>query len=63
MDTGEYITGASGAIPRDDWARMDERAARYYEEIRHRSSDVAAIARNTQYSFDDIKYNKETYFL
>jgi len=56
------ITGASGAIPRGDWIRMDEHAARYYEEIRRRSSDVAAIAENTGISIEEIEAVKRHVF-
>ncbi len=62
MDTIINITGAGGAIPRGDWARMDEHATRYYEEIRRRSSDVASIAQNTQFSEDDIYCIKQHVF-
>ena len=41
------ITGASGAIPRNDLQRMDAHAELYYEEIRKRQSDVVAVANNT----------------
>jgi CRISPR/Cas system type I-B associated protein Csh2 (Cas7 group RAMP superfamily) len=57
------ITGASGAIPRNDFRRMDEHAQRYYKEIRKRSSDVKAIAENTGFSVEDVKKIKEHIFL
>jgi hypothetical protein len=56
------ITGASGAIPRSDWGRMDEHAARYYEEIRRRSGDVPAIAENTGFSVEDVETVKRHVF-
>jgi len=56
-------TGASGAIPRDDYDRMDEHAERYYEEIRNRMSDVETIARNTGFSDDAIKEVKNHVFV
>jgi len=56
------VTGASGAIPRDDIARMDEHAERYYEEIRKRTGDVESIAKNTGFSVDDVKLIKEHIF-
>ena len=56
------ITGASGAIPRNDFKRMDEHAARYYEEIRHRKTDVAAIAKNTGISVDVVESIKQHIF-
>jgi hypothetical protein len=56
------VTGASGAIPRDDWDRMDEHAERYYEEIRKRTSDVASIAKNTGFAVDDVEKIKQHIF-
>ena len=56
------VTGASGAIPRDDVTRMSEHANRYYEEIRKRTSDVEKIAKNTGFSIDDIKTIKQHVF-
>ena len=56
------VTGASGAIPRDDIARMDEHAERYYEEIRKRTGDVESISKNTGFSVDDVKLIKEHIF-
>ncbi|MDR0530855.1 MAG: hypothetical protein LBG83_02160 [Oscillospiraceae bacterium] len=53
MDFDAY-TGASGAIPRNDLGRMDDHAKRYYEEIRKRDSDIAAIAKNTGFSPEEI---------
>ena len=38
------ISGASGAIPRYDNARMDEHDEMFYEEIRKRESDVESIS-------------------
>lgn len=55
-------TGAGGAIPRGDWKRMNEHAARYYEEVRHRTTDVAAISRNTGVSAEDIEIVKQHVF-
>ena len=37
------ITGASGAIPRNDRNRMDKHAELYYEEIRKRVNDIEGI--------------------
>jgi hypothetical protein len=56
------ITGASGAIPRNDYGRMDEHAARYYEEIRKRTTDVSAIAENTGFSVEDVESIKRHIF-
>ncbi|MDR1736168.1 MAG: hypothetical protein LBR85_04775 [Oscillospiraceae bacterium] len=47
-------TGASGAIPRGDWTRMDSHAISFYEEIRKRTSDVSAISRNIGMPETDI---------
>jgi len=55
-------TGASGAIPRNDIARMDAHAKRYYEEIRKRASDVRAIAQNTGLTEEDIMAIKQHIF-
>ena len=49
------VTGASGAIPRDDIKRMDAHAELYYEAIRKRNSDVVAIAENTGFSIGDME--------
>ena len=62
MDMVGNITGAGGAIPRGDWARMDEHAERYYEEIRRRSSDISSIAKNTKLSEVDINRVKQHIF-
>ena len=56
------ITGASGAIPRDDWDRMDDHAERYYEEIRKRTSDIAAISKNTGFTIEDVESIKKHIF-
>jgi hypothetical protein len=56
------ITGASGAIPRDDWKSMDEHAERYYEEIRKRTSDVETIAKNAEMSLEDVQKVKNHVF-
>jgi hypothetical protein len=47
MDAEPDVTGASGAIPVSDEKRRSAHARRFYEEVRKRSTDVAAIARNT----------------
>lgn len=57
------ITGASGAISRNDYTRMDEHAERYYEEIRKRTSDVAAIAKNTGFTAKDVDKIKQHVFV
>ena len=56
------ITGASGAIPRNDIKRMDNHARMYYEEIRRRTSDIEAISRNTGFSESDIEKIKNHIF-
>lgn len=58
----EDMTGAAGAIPRDDNARMDAHAERFYEEIRKRTSDISAIAENTSFSAEDIARIKQHIF-
>jgi hypothetical protein len=50
------ITGASGAIPVSDQKR---RIALYYEEIRKRSTDIQAIAKNTGWDSALIKRREE----
>ncbi|MCL2086061.1 MAG: hypothetical protein FWH05_00505 [Oscillospiraceae bacterium] len=57
------VTGASGAIPRDDIKRMDAHAERYYEEIRKRKSDIAAIAKNTGFSIENVEKIKQHVFI
>jgi len=59
----EVITGASGAIPRNDNIRMDKHAELYYEEIRKRSNDVKAIANNTGFSEVDVQKIKNHVFI
>jgi len=60
---GLDITGASGAIPRNDNARMQAHAELYYEEIRKRNSDGAAIALNTGFSIEDVGKIKRHIFI
>ena len=57
------VTGAGGAIPRDDNERMDAHAEMFYEEIRKRKSDVTAIAKNTGFSAEDIDKIKQHVFI
>jgi len=57
------ITGSGGAIPRSDFNRMDAHAELYYEEIRKRKSDVAAIAANTGFSIEDVERIKNHIFM
>jgi hypothetical protein len=59
-----YITGASGAIPRNDMKRMDEHAARYYEAIRKRTgnTDIKAISKNTGFAKSWLKKIKNHIF-
>lgn len=57
------ITGASGAIPRDDLERQDRHAALYYEEIRKRTNDIESIAENTGFSTEDVEKIKAHVFL
>jgi hypothetical protein len=57
------FTGASGAIPRNDTNRMDAHAERYYEEIRKRTSDIEAIANNTNFTIDEIRAIKNHVFI
>jgi hypothetical protein len=55
-------TGAGGAIPRDDYWRMDAHAKRYYDEIRKRKGDVERIAKNTGFSIRDVQNIKNHVF-
>ncbi|MDR0917544.1 MAG: hypothetical protein LBN02_10225 [Oscillospiraceae bacterium] len=57
------VTGASGAIPISDQGRRLEHAKRYYDEIRKRDSDIAAIAESTGHSEDEIRSVKAHVFL
>ena len=58
------ITGASGAIPRNDFNRMEGHAERYYEEIRKRKgdTDIKAIAKNTGFKKSWLKKIKNHIF-
>jgi len=56
-------TGATGAIPRTDLYRLDKHAELYYEEIRKRENDVAAIAYNTGVPIEDIQRIKQHIFI
>ena len=56
------MTGASGAIPRHDWVRMDIHAKMYYEQIRKRKSDIESIAKNTCFTIEEIRKIKEHIF-
>jgi hypothetical protein len=56
------VTGASGAIPRNDIGRMREHAEKYYAQIRGRTTDVAAIAQNTGISSSEIEIVKRHIF-
>jgi len=59
---GKLTTGASGAIPRTDVARLNEHAERYYDEIRKRTSDISAIAKNTGFAVADVEKIKQHVF-
>lgn len=56
------FTGASGAIPVTDEKRRSAHARLYYEEIRKRTTDVDAIAKNTGWDKVIIKKIKEHVF-
>ena len=51
-----------GAISRADYRRMRKHADLYYAEIRKRTSDIIAIARNTGFSEADITNVKNHIF-
>jgi len=55
-------TGASGAIPRHEWTRMDTHARMFYEQIRKRKSDIETIAKNTSFTVEDIQIVKNHLF-
>jgi hypothetical protein len=59
------VTGASGAVARSDYKRMEKHAKRYYEAIRNRKSesDVEAIARNTGFSVEDVRKIRHHVFM
>ena len=57
------VTGASGAIPRNDIARQEAHARLYYDEIRKRSGDIEAISHNSGFAVDEIKKIKGHMFL
>ena len=54
---------ARGAIPRNDFKRLNDHAQLYYEEIRKRTSDISAIAKNTGFSVDEIEKIKRHIFI
>jgi len=58
------ITGASGAIPRNDLERMNKHAELYYDEIRKRrgNTDIKAISRNTGFKKSWLKKIKNHIF-
>ncbi|GHU83301.1 hypothetical protein FACS189468_8320 [Spirochaetia bacterium] len=56
MGSGIDITGASGAIPVSDGKRRNAHARRFYEEVRKRTTDIAAIAGNT--GWEAVKIEK-----
>jgi hypothetical protein len=49
------ITGASGAIPVSDQKSRNAHAKLFYEEIRKRTTDVDAIAKNTGWDVEVMK--------
>ncbi len=57
------FTGASGAIPVNDEKRRSAHAQLYYEEIRKRTTDVLAIAKNTGWDAGTIEKIKHHVFL
>ena len=64
MGSGDVvINGAYGAIPRSDNARMDKHAELFYGEVRKRTSDVGAIAKNSGFSETDVKRIKNHIFI
>lgn len=54
--------GISGALDPDD-REAEEHAFRYYESVRHMTTDVDRIASNTGFSVDEIQRIKEFVFL
>ncbi|MCL2618675.1 MAG: hypothetical protein FWD98_06445, partial [Defluviitaleaceae bacterium] len=64
-EDGTNTLHQSGAVSRHDIVRMGEHAELYYEEIRNRdpNSDIKAIARNTDFSEDDVRKIREHMFV
>jgi hypothetical protein len=62
METGIDITGASGAIPASDEKRRTAHARLFYEEVRKRTTDIAAIARHTGWETAKIERIKQHVF-
>ena len=62
IDNIKDVTGAGGAIPRNDINRMNEHAERYYEEIRKRTGDIQVISKNTGFSIEDVQIIKNHIF-
>jgi SPP1 gp7 family putative phage head morphogenesis protein len=63
LGDGVYFAGASGAISRHDTDRMHSHAERFYEQIRKRTTDVEAIAKNTGFSVADVQAVKDHVFM
>jgi len=61
---GEGMTsaGASGAIPRNDYKRLEDHANLFYDEVRKRTGDIEKIAHNTGFSVEDVKKIKDHMF-
>ena len=62
MQSGAFY-GARNPENDNDFERCEEHARRYYEEIRKRTSDIAAIAKNTEFSEQAIEIIKSHLFL
>ena len=61
-ERGIISGGISGALDPDD-RDAEDYAFRYYESVRHMTTDVSRIARNTGFSVDEIQKIKEFVFL
>ena len=62
MQSGAFY-GALNPESDKDFARCEEHANKYYNEIRKRTSDIAAIAKNTGYSEQEIEVIKNHIFV
>jgi hypothetical protein len=62
MARGIDVTGASGAIPVSDEKRRSAHAQLFYEEVRKRTADVNAIAKNTGWEAAKIEKIKKHIF-
>ncbi|MCL2387123.1 MAG: hypothetical protein FWC89_06175 [Defluviitaleaceae bacterium] len=62
MSIQDTVVGASGAIPRNDFPRMEKFAEQFYESVRNRKSDATKISQNTGISVADVENVRQHIF-